>query len=132
MIDLNKVEIPTSKADDVNAAFSTWKDGKCISINEGSHMTFYVAHEQQQVTDEQGNELTRTLAFPIRVQKPVTRDAAINAAEMEAYALTSAMEVASFTASMARKFRENPGDAEVLAHDEFIEFIKQELTAIGV
>lgn len=132
MIDLNKIEVPTSRDEDYNAAYSTWKDGKFVSLDEGSHVTFYVGHESETTTDEQGNELTRTIAFPIRVAKPVTRDAAINAAEMEAYALTTAMEVASFTASLARKFRDNSTDEEVVAHDEFIAWIKDELTQIGI
>jgi hypothetical protein len=132
MISLNKTEVPTTKADDINAAFSTWKDNKCVALDEGSHITYFIGHESESYTDEQGTEHTRTLAFPIRVAKPTSRDAVINAAEMEAYSLASAMEVASFTASMARKFRENAQDDEVLAHDEFIAWVKVELSKIGV
>jgi hypothetical protein len=42
------------------------------------------------------------------------------------------MEVASFTASLARKYRDNPDDAEVREHDEFIAWVKDELSKIGV
>ncbi len=132
MIELNKTQVPTTPAEDINPAYTNWRNGKCVSINEGSHITYFVGHESEPTVDEEGKECMITLAFPIRVAKPVTRDAAINAAEMAAYNLTTAMEVASFTASMARKFRENADDAEVKAHDEFIAWVKDELTEIGV
>ena len=41
------------------------------------------------------------------------------------------MDVASFGASMARKFRENPDDPEVKEHDKFISWVKKELSGIG-
>ena len=41
------------------------------------------------------------------------------------------MEVARFSASMARKHRENPKDQEVKEHDAFISWVKEELTKIG-
>jgi hypothetical protein len=132
MIDLNLTEVPSTKAQDANPTLTRWLDDKCISLDEGSHTTFFIGHQIEYYSDGDDSEVSRTVAFPIRVQKPVSRDAAINAAEMEAYQLNTAMEVASFTASMARKFRENPQDSEVLAHDEFIQWVKQELTKIGI
>ena len=88
-------------------------------------------HTEETITLENGSEYTPMKAFPIRVMKPVNRDMAINAAEMEAYCLNSAMEVASFSASMARKHRENSKDQEVKEHDAFISWVKEELTKIG-
>jgi hypothetical protein len=132
MINLNKLQVPTTQAEDVNQPYTGWRDGKYVSIDEGSHITYFVGHESATAADEDGKERVITLAFPIRVAKPITRNAAINAAEMEAYGLSTAMEVASFTASMARKFRDNPDDSEVKAHDEFIAWVKNELTEIGV
>jgi hypothetical protein len=102
-------------------------------------VTLYVDHydytqiePQAEGAEKEPQEHIVTRAFAIRVQKPLSRDAAINAAEMEAYQLRSAMEVASFTASLARKYRDNPNDAEVREHDEFIAWVKDELSKIGV
>jgi hypothetical protein len=131
-LELNKVQVPSTRAEDENPDNSMWQDDTCIGIDEGSHITYYVGHESETVTFEEGNEQMRTLAFPIRVAKPATRDTAINAAEMEAYNLSSAMAVASFNASLARKFRENPQDEEVAEHDAFIAWVKDELTKIGL
>lgn len=78
----------------------------------------------------EGESITR--AFVVPVEKPITRAKAINAAEMVAYSLNSAMDVASFGASLARKFRENPHDTECSEHDSFIEDVKQALTDMGI
>jgi hypothetical protein len=137
---VNKTEVPSTQEEDVNKGKTLWKDGKCIALDEGSHMTYFIAHEksvrQEQVPTEDGSfefkEVETTIAYPIRTEKPATRDSLINAAEMAAYHLSDAMAVASFTASMARKFREDATDAEVAEHDEFIAWVKTELTKIGV
>jgi hypothetical protein len=132
MIDLNKVQLPATRSEDENPDKSIWQNDKYVGIDEGSHVTYFIGHESVTTVDEEGNEHKRTLAFPIRVGKPVSRDAAINAAEMEAYGLATAMDVASFTASLARKFREDSVDTEVLNHDEFIAWVKDELTKLGL
>lgn len=75
--------------------------------------------------------LTR-VGYPVRCIKPVSRDAFINAAEMQAYSLRDALASASFNASLARKWRENPGDSEVKEHDDFIAWVKEELTKAGI
>lgn len=74
----------------------------------------------------------QTLAFQVRVPKPLTRSAAINAAEQEAYGLRTAMEVASFNASLSRKARLAETAEEVAEHDQFISDVKAELTRVGV
>lgn len=102
-------------------------------MNEGrKHASVYIGHEQRVTTDEEGNETTELYAMQIRVTKPLTRAKAINQAEMLAYRLTSALEVASFGTSIARKARENAEDEEVVEHDQFIAYVKEELTAIGI
>jgi hypothetical protein len=123
MITLNYIPTPSVQEDN-----SKWTDGKCISIDEGTHVTFFIDHYTEE--NSEGEVITR--AFPIRVAKPVKRDLAINAAEMEAYGLTTAMQVASFNASLARKSRENIDDEEVKEHDSFIEHVKEELTKLGI
>lgn len=40
-------------------------------------------------------------------------------------------DVASFGSSLSRKFRDNPLDSEVKEHDDFIKWVKEELTKIG-
>lgn len=129
---INYVAVPAFESEDINRDKTEWKNGKCISIDEGDFVTLYVGHHTEEtITLENGSEYTPVKAFPIRVMKPVNRDMAINAAEMEAYCLNSAMEVASFSASMARKHRENSKDQEVKEHDAFISWVKEELTKIG-
>ncbi|MCM1518969.1 MAG: hypothetical protein NC117_10035 [Pseudoflavonifractor sp.] len=134
---LGLVEVPSTPAEDINPGLTTWRAGRCTRLDEGSHVTLYIAHRDSKVTvyapdEEQGEERTVTHAVPVRVAKPLTRDMAINAAEMAAYGLSDAMAVASFNAALARKSRENPADAEVIEHDNLIAIIKAELTKIGV
>lgn len=103
-----------------------------MAIDEGKYVTLYVDHRIGSRADEDGGEIDVCMASPIRLAKPVSRDMAINAAEMAAYGLADAMAVASFNASLARKSRLDPTDAEVTEHDAFISWIKDRLTDIGV
>ena len=119
----NYVEIPSSIEDDINRDYTKWVNGKCVSLDEGVYITVFIGHFIEE---------EKTMAYPIRVEKPLSRDSLINAAEMQAYELTDAMSVASFTASLARKSRENENDEEVKEHDNFIEWVKDELTKIGI
>ncbi len=119
----NYVEIPSTIDEDINKDVTTWKDGLMISLDEGDYITVYIGHEKED---------DKTSAFPIRVRKPLERDKLINAAEMQAYGLNTSMDVASFNASLARKFRENEDDAEIKEHDEFISWVKSGLDKIGI
>lgn len=130
MLNINYVEVPATKEEDINKGLTKWSDGKYVSIDEGTHVTLYVDHREECIADGDGEERTVVRAFPIRVKKPVSRDMAINAAEMEVYGLNSAMEVASFNASLARKARANAADEEVIEHDEFIAWVKVRLDDI--
>jgi hypothetical protein len=137
---LNFTEVPTTEADDINRDITRWLDGKCISLDEGTHLTLYIFHHNVDSTeyanpddtDSEPQTVTRTYAMAVRVAKPISRDAAINAAEMAAYSLSDAMAVASFNASLARKSRLNPDDTEVITHDNFINAVKTELSNIGI
>ena len=135
MIRKNYVEVPSSKEMDINASESTWKGNRCISLDEGDYITVFVDHQSEPVIKEINGimqEQTIIRAFPIRVKKPLTRAKLINAAEMDAYNLNTAMDVASFNAALARKSRENETDEEIKEHDDFISFIKSKLTEIGI
>ena len=125
----NYVEVPAKMELDINLNSTKWYDGKCVLIDEGSHITVYIAHfvESQ---NELGDDVVK--AYPIRIEKPLSRDSIINAAEMQAYGLATAMDVASFNASLARKSREGEDNTDVKEHDEFISWVKDELTKIGI
>ena len=119
----NYVEIPSTIEDDINRDHTKWVNGKCTSLDEGAYITVFIGHFIEE---------EKTMSYPIRVEKPLSRDSLINAAEMQAYKLTDVMSVVSFTASLARKSRENENDEEVKEHDDFIEWVKDELTKIGI
>lgn len=135
---MNYTKIPSTVDEDLNKEHSVWKDGKYMMLDEGPAVTVYLGHRTETVTEtdveegEQSKERTVMTAFPVRVRKPLARGKVINAAEMCAYGLESPMDVASFGASLARKSREDPEDSEVVDHDEFIRWIKQELDSSGL
>lgn len=116
----------------MNREKTTWRDGRLVAIDEGTHVTLYVGHADAERPGEDGEAESAVVAFPIRVEKPLTKDKAINAAEMEAYGLSSSMDVASLNAALSRKWRENMNDTEVSDHDEFIRWVKQELDSTGL
>ena len=128
----NFEEVPITMDKDINKDASTWRDSKYISIDEGTHVTIYIAHYIEPSTDVDGNTINMMRAYPIRVDKPISRDVLINAAEMQAFGLVTAMDVASFNASLARKSREGEDNEDVKEHDEFINWVKEELTKIGI
>lgn len=133
---LNYTEVPTTQAESLNVAKETWKDGRIVSLDEGRHVTLYLGHRTLTRTeaspDGEAAERTVTEAFAVRVAKPLTKAAAVNAAEMAAYGLRSAMDVASLNASLARKWRENVNDMDVREHDELVAWVKEELAATGM
>lgn len=135
---LKKIRIASDQTQDLNKGKTTWFNGKLTRINEGPTTTLYLFHESRtelfypEHDNAEPYEVEVTEAFPVRVSNPVTRSEAINNAEMQYYGLYSAMEVASFNASLARKARKNPNDAEVIEHDHLIESVKEQLTAINV
>ena len=132
MKSINYIEVPAKEAEDVNRIKSTWHGGRMVAIDEGSTVTLYLGHTEEERFSEEGESRTATLAFPIRLEKPLTKDKAINAAEMEAYGLATPMDVAALNAALSRKWRENMNDKEVSEHDEFIRWVKAELDSTGL
>lgn len=135
MKELNKIEIPASVAQDFNSANSVWKNGKLMIQRGTVRDTYFIGHETLTVTEvHEGSEepVTRqaVFAFPVDVKKPATYGDVVNAAERLAYDLFSDEAAISFTASLNRKYRENNQDAEVIEHDQFIAYVKQELAQI--
>lgn len=137
MKSINYIEVPLTETEDQNKGKTTWKDGKCVSMDEGRrHVTVYLAHTRSVRTeygaDGTAEEKEVMTAFPVRVDKPLTRDRLINAAEMAAYGLRDASDTASLNAALARKWRENINDLDVEEHDEFIRWVKTEIDRLGL
>lgn len=136
MKELNKIEIPASVAQDFNSANSVWKNGKLMIQRGTVRDTYFIGHETRTVTEvpegQESEPITReaVFAFPVEVKKPAAYGDVVNAAERLAYALFSDEAAISFTASLSRKYRENNQDAEVIEHDQFIAYVKQELAPI--
>lgn len=136
MKELNKIEIPASVAQDFNSANSVWKNGKLMIQRGTVRDTYFIGHEIRTVTEvpegQESEHITReaVFAFPVEVKKPAAYGDVVNAAERQAYALFSDEAAISFTASLSRKYRENNQDAEVIEHDQFIAYVKQELAPI--
>lgn len=103
-------------------------------FDEGTTVLLSLFPEEVEVAamNNETEPTTEVAAWQVRVDKPLTRSAAINACEQEAYGLKTAMEVASYAASLARKARLGEDSEEVAAHDQFINEVKEELTRIGV
>lgn len=134
-MNVNYIEVPSTIEEDANRRETTWRDGKCISIDEGLYLTVYIHHKTETISivNAEGvfEDKAITKALPIRVKKPFTRAKAINSAEVGAYNLLDAEDVAAFGTSLSRKFRENSEDTEVKEHDEYIRWVKEGLDAIG-
>lgn len=120
-MNINKVIVPTSTGDGQGQL--NYYDGKLVSYEHGSVVNVYLFHEQDG-DDVRAMELTMTA--------PMTRAKCINAAEMNAYGLTDAMDVASFASSLSRKERMGEDLQEVNEHDVFIRDVKEELTSLNI
>nr|DAG06810.1 MAG TPA: hypothetical protein [Caudoviricetes sp.] len=148
MLNLNYIEVPSVIENDTEREQHVWKNGRCVLENRTNEVQVMLFHEDSVVAESapiEGMEETPngvppttlrerkvTKAFCFCVDKPLSRDKAINAAEMEAYNLRSAMDVAAFAASLSRKNRMNETADEVKEHDDFIERVKSALTEIGL
>lgn len=135
---INKIPISSNPSERQFPERDTWLDGKLVLEKGDKYTTLYLYHESEKVLtsemDEEGNEVQKEVeivrAFPVIVANPFTKDKAINAAEMTAYGLKDALDVASFNASLARKARMNASDPEVIEHDNFINDIKIQIDKI--
>ena len=118
---IDKVIVPESIGDGVGQL--NYHDGKLVSYEHGSVVNVYLFHEQD-------GEQVR--AMEITMSMPMTYDKCLNAAEMAAYGLRTAMDVAAFAASLARKQRTGEDAAEVAEHDAFMNDVKDELASLGI
>lgn len=118
---INKVIVPTSTGDGQGRL--NYHDGKLVSYEHGSVVNVYLFHEQD------GEDVR---AMEVTMTAPMTRAKCINAAEMAAYGLQNAMDVAAFASSLSRKERTGEDLEEVREHDQFIHDVKQELSSLGI
>lgn len=130
-MNIDYIEVPSTERDDSNRNHSAWRNGKIVQLDLGRKVQVYLSHKSEKIQDENG-EKTITRAFCVEVGKPATRGRIINAAEMMVYRLFTPLDVASFAASLSRKFRDDPNNEEVKEHDDFIAWVKRELDAIGI
>ena len=118
---IDKVIVPEHTGDGNGKIYR--KDGKVVRYEHGSKVNVYLFHED-------GEDGTR--AFELTMTAPMTRAKCINAAEMAAYGLLDAMDVAAFASSLSRKERTGEDLEEVREHDQFIHDVKQELSSLGI
>ena len=118
---IDKVIVPEHTGDGNGKIYR--KDGKVVRYEHGSKVNVYLFHED-------GEDGTR--AFELSMTAPMTRAKCINAAEMAAYGLIDAMDVAAFASSLSRKERTGEDLDEVREHDQFIHDVKQELSSLGI
>ena len=118
---IDKVIVPEHTGDGDGKIYR--KDGKVVRYEHGSKVNVYLFHED-------GEDGTR--AFELTMTAPMTRAKCINAAEMAAYGLIDAMDVAAFASSLSRKERTGEDLEEVREHDQFIHDVKQELSSLGI
>lgn len=130
MKEVNKTRVPFSLAEDFTQENSVWKEGEYVMCKGVVTDTYYIGHENVEEADGETEPKTICKAFAIEVKKGATKADIINSAEMIAYGLKDAMEVASFNASLSRKFRENSKDGECKEHDQFIDWVKEELNKV--
>ena len=130
-MNIDYIEVPSTERDDSNRNHSAWRNGKIVQLDLGRKVQVYLSHKSEKIQDENG-EKTITRAFCVELEKPATRGRIINAAEMMVYRLFTPLDVASFAASLSRKFRDDPNNEDVKEHDDFIAWVKRELDAIGI
>lgn len=120
-MNINKVIVPDSIGDGVGRL--SYKDGKVVVYEHGRKVSVYLFHEDD-------GEAVR--AFEVTMEAPLTFEKCVNAAEMAAYGLRTAMDVASFGASLSRKQRTGEDAADIQEHDTFMAEVKDELERLGL
>ena len=125
---LPMTQVPNSPEEDHNAELSVWKNGKLIELNEGGdYSIFYFGHTVTETSDELGNPKTVTMAYPVRIKKPVTPEKIITAACMEIYGITNLEDQTNLNAEIMRKFVNNSSDTDVKNHYKLVRWINDEI-----
>jgi len=100
---------------------------KLILQNCGEFTKVFICHREKVYTNEEGLELKKYEAYSINVSNPIRYSKCINEAEKKEYDINDGEMIA-----IARKYRINPNDEKVVAHDVFIDWIKAGLKEIGI
>lgn len=135
MLNVIKIEVPSTPEQDFTLSHNEWVDGKLKVSRGATHDTYYILHETREVNDTRINaegeeeQYTRqgVFALPVVVAKPATYENVINAAERTVYNLRTDAEAISFTASLARRYRMDNQDAETLEHDQFMNSVLEDV-----
>lgn len=114
-----------------NLSKATFHDGWMSQLDLGNEVTVFIHPKPCSVKskDKDGKPVTRQVAkaYAITCAKPIGYGKLINAAELQEYDVANGeME------AINRKGRQNPEDPQVKVHDEFIDWVKQGLKAIGI
>lgn len=127
---LTFVQLPTVEEISEFGKPELWnvQDGKVISEDLGENIRIFIAHETRkvpfQVEGEESSEVERTFAYPIVVAKQEVYSSLVDAAEKQEY---NESEINCVN----RRGRKDTEDPVVKLHDDFIEWVMQELHKIG-
>lgn len=116
------VQIPSNPEEDYNQDLTKWINGKLIEFDEGKFVNYYIRHQE-----EPGEDGIITLAYQIRVEKPVTSEKIITSVEKDVYDLYTEEDYSNFQASLVRKLQENPQDPFIQSHTKLIRWVENGL-----
>ena len=121
---INYVEVPNTDKYIENR--SMWVNGKITEFDEGIYSIFYIDHREENIVYDDTVK-TITLAYPIRVKKPITQEKIITAAVKDAFGLTSEEDFSNFQARLLRLFQTNPKSEEIIEYNNFINWVENGL-----
>lgn len=116
---IHKVNVPNSIEEDTNRDRTVWVNGKLVEFDEGSHIIYYIDHQTDYTVDTNGGESMITLAYPIRVEKPVSNEKIIISALKNTYCLINEADFNNFQL----KLLQTSDSEEVKEYREFVSWI---------
>lgn len=129
-LNIQKINVPNSIDEDPNKDKTIWIDDRIIEFDEGSHIIYYIDHQKESIVDEDGKESIITLAYPIRVEKPISQEKIIISAIKNAYCLVNDTDINNFQLKLLQISNDSP---EVIEYREFISWINDKLnTSRGI
>lgn len=121
-----EVEVNTSWDPKLKSQAS-FHNGLLSKLNMGSKVKVYINPVEVKSTSDEGEEIVTHMAYPITCKNPVSYGALITSAERSEYDESVKGEISAIN----RKARTNPEDPEIAVHDQFIQYVKDGLNAIG-
>lgn len=131
---LNYTIVPSTIEEDYSQDKTTWVNGKIFSIDEGTHITYYIGHYEETIiethdiegVEREVVERVITRAYSIRIPKPFSMEKILMYATMNAYRI-SIDEYASFLNEINNKLQANSGDSEGNEYRSFIEWVRNSI-----